>query len=48
MRTEIFLSKKESVVQFKEVRNLSAFTVMVNWGLLIWSKNGLTIKILNG
>ena len=48
MRTEIFLSEKENVVQLKGVMNLGAFTVMMNRGLLIWTKNGLTKKILNG
>jgi len=48
MRTEIFLSKKENVVQFKEVRNLNAPAITVNRSFLVWNKNGLTKKILNG
>jgi len=48
MRTEIFLSEKKNVGQLKGVMNPGAFTVMMNRDLLIWTKNGLTKKILNG
>ena len=48
MKTNIFLPKKESLVQFKEVRNLSAPAITVNRSILIWTKNGLTKKIPNG
>jgi hypothetical protein len=48
MRAEILLSKKEIVVQFNEVRNLSVHAIMVNRSFLVWNKNGLTKKILNG
>jgi hypothetical protein len=37
-KTKIFLSKKEKVVQLKEVGDLSAAGVTVNESLLVWRK----------
>jgi hypothetical protein len=48
MKTKILLSRKESVFQFNEPRDLCPSAAMADSNFLVWRKNGLTKKFLNG